>query len=80
MPIIPPARLRRLVGFALVVSLAGCSSSGSITPAQQNAQRQAALQKQLQAIDDNTHMPPEVKAAAKQSILAHQSVDMSARK
>jgi len=44
------------------------------------AGQEATLTRQLKDIDDNPHMPPEAKEAAKATLRQGQNVDMSARK
>lgn len=61
--------------------LAGCSANNaSPSPAAQTAQKQKALGQALTNIDQNPYMPPAAKEAAKQSLVAHQNVDMSPRR
>src|SRR5579862_9952082 len=52
-----------------LLPLPGCSGGGA---AEQPVSPATSRTQQLKAIDDNTHMPPEVKAAAKEAILHHQ--------
>ncbi|HLK56800.1 MAG TPA: hypothetical protein VKU00_09560 [Chthonomonadaceae bacterium] len=66
--------------LGLSILLPGCSAHTNDSPAAQKADKAAALAKALKSIDDNPHMPDEAKAAAKQSLLAHQNVDMSIRR
>ncbi|HZT42798.1 MAG TPA: hypothetical protein VFA07_11590 [Chthonomonadaceae bacterium] len=68
------------IALGLSVLLLGCSAHTDESPAAQKADKAAALAKALKSIDENTHMPEEAKAAAKQSLLAHQNVDMSIRR
>lgn len=68
------------IAVALCGLLPGCSAHKDADPAAQKADKAAALAKALKSIDENTHMPDDAKAAAKQSLLMHQNVDMSIRR
>lgn len=46
------------------------------TQTSQNTAQQATMNQQLKDIDDNTHMPPQAKEAAKAAILRGQQVNM----
>jgi hypothetical protein len=68
------------IALGLFVLFPGCSAHTAADPAAQKADKAAALAKALKSIDENTHMPENVKAEAKQSLLMHQNVDMSIRR
>ena len=67
--------------LTLAASLAGCARNANApvtvdSPAARAGQ-QASMAQQLKDIDNNPHMPPQAKEAAKASIQQSQSVDLS---
>jgi len=72
LPFLPPA----VMLLCLLLLLSGCARHTTDTAQTGAAQTGTSntLAQQLKAIDDNTHMPPQVKEAAKASLMRGQNV------